>query len=340
MDANSPVKKPKSKRSSRTPVLAAGLLAASAGAAYYFDYLPPLPIELPFELPFEIPWAESVITTKTKPAPVVAKPRLPASGVPPAGAKPASPGQQTRVEPAPGLAAPAAAKAGEQAKQDLKVQKSGIEKDKVAKPSGPAAKKSEAKATTAKTTKVAGKSEPAASKPKPRKRKVARKAKPAPQPLQVERVEDSLPPQPVTRQVDAEPRDELLAPEPPAAKYAHTPAKLQPLPAPVEVESVPVEAVEPPLEPRVITPKYNDLMTPVMRGDQKAVKQLLDLGWWVDKPTDSGITPLTAAVMNRDIQMARLLLDHGATLEVEALKIAKRNKDSAMVSLLEQRRAR
>ena len=91
---------------------------------------------------------------------------------------------------------------------------------------------------------------------------------------------------------------------------------------------------------RVIKPKYNDVMTAVLRSDDEAVKQLLDLGWWVDKPGADGYTPLTAAVMNRDTQMVQLLLDHGAIPSPQLLKLAQERKDTATLSLLEQRGVR
>jgi len=90
----------------------------------------------------------------------------------------------------------------------------------------------------------------------------------------------------------------------------------------------------------VITLKYNDLLTAVLRGDKDAVKQLLDFGRWVDKPGASGLTPLMAAVMNRDAQMVQLLLEHGAEPSVQALNLARKNKDVATVLLLENQDAR
>jgi ankyrin repeat protein len=98
--------------------------------------------------------------------------------------------------------------------------------------------------------------------------------------------------------------------------------------------------VEPAPRPNAITPKYNDVMTAVLRGDKEAVRELLDLGWWVDKPSANGITPLMAAVMNQDAPMVQLLLDHGAEPSVQALNLARKNKDAASASLLEQKGAR
>ena len=97
---------------------------------------------------------------------------------------------------------------------------------------------------------------------------------------------------------------------------------------------------EPVQQRRGVTPKYNDIMTPVLRGDREAVKELLELGWWVDKPSVDGITPLMAAVNNRDTQMVQLLLDYGAEPSTQALKLARKNKDAAIESLLVQKGAR
>lgn len=97
---------------------------------------------------------------------------------------------------------------------------------------------------------------------------------------------------------------------------------------------------EPALQRRGTAPKYNDIMTAVMRGDRGAAKELLDLGWWADKPSENGITPLMAAVMNRDAQMVQLLLEYGAEPSAQALSLARKNKDAATASLLEQKGAR
>lgn len=89
----------------------------------------------------------------------------------------------------------------------------------------------------------------------------------------------------------------------------------------------------------VVTPKYNDVMTAVIRQDQEAVTQLLDLGWWVDKPGAGGFTPLLEAVSMGNLPMAELLLQRGANPDVIAhdlspLRLAKRNHDVAMEQLL------
>lgn len=123
----------------------------------------------------------------------------------------------------------------------------------------------------------------------------------------------------------------------PPTRPAQSQQTTQPLPAVLPESGV---AAEPAPVPMIATPKYNDVLTAVLRSDREAVKQLLDLGRWVDKPGSSGLTPLMAAVMNRDTQMVELLLDRGAVPGPQALKLARKNKDDATVSLLERRGAR
>lgn len=123
----------------------------------------------------------------------------------------------------------------------------------------------------------------------------------------------------------------------PPTRPAQSQQATQPLPAVLPESGV---AAEPAPVPRIVTPKYNDVLTAVLRSDREAVKQLLDLGRWVDKPGSSGLTPLMAAIMNRDAQMVELLLDRGAVPSPQALKLARKNKDDATVSLLERRGVR
>ena len=183
--------------------------------------------------------------------------------------------------------------------------------------------------------------DPVAQKPA-KKRKVAAKAKKrVAKPEQavklepVDKLDSSPDAQDTNTQVAPQPQDVLLKP-------AHTPAEpVTPAPA----EPSPASPAEPapgaPAQQRgVIAPKYNDIVTAVLRGDREAAKELLDLGWWVDKPSESGVTPLIAAVMNRDTEMVQMLLEYGAEPTSQALKLAHKNKDEATVSLLEQKGAR
>ena len=150
-----------------------------------------------------------------------------------------------------------------------------------------------------------------AQKPEPVKTKTVVR-KPAPKKTKAK----SRPVQPV----------EEIKPTVPEKSQQILPAVPMVLPEPVVAAAV----------PRIITPKYNDMLTAVLRGDKEGVKQLLDLGRWADKPGTSGLTPLMAGIMNRDTQIVQLLLERGAEPTVQALNLAKKNKDSAIVSLLEQ----
>ena len=122
--------------------------------------------------------------------------------------------------------------------------------------------------------------------------------------------------------------------QPTKASKPGVPPKRQQITPPVPMV-IPESAVAA-AEPSIITLKYNDMLTAALRGDKDGVMQLLDMGRWVDKPGPSGLTPLMAGVMNRDTEMVQLLLEHGAEPTAQALKLARKNKDAAMVLLLEQ----
>lgn len=116
------------------------------------------------------------------------------------------------------------------------------------------------------------------------------------------------------------------------------PPKLDKSPAPTPIVAD-VVAQEPPK--KVITVKFNDLVTAVMYQDQASVMELLDLGWWVDKQDSSGFTPLMAAVSIGNTVIAELLLKRGANPNLvssrgdSALRQAERNRDAKMISLLQ-----
>lgn len=147
--------------------------------------------------------------------------------------------------------------------------------------------------------------------------------------------------------------DKPTAAAPPPAQVAksdsepRTPARRRRVSPPAALPA-PASAVAsaPAAKPLVITPKYNDVMTAVMYGDEGAVNQLLDLGRWVDKPSSTGLTPLMGAVMNRDTRMVQVLLVRGADPNaqapggVTALRLARDRNDAATATLLEQRGAR
>jgi hypothetical protein len=185
------------------------------------------------------------------------------------------------------------------------------------------------------------KPEPVAQKDRPKRRKAATSSKPVTEPAQVATMDNKPDTPDISEQVAAQTQDVLLAPAP-VVSVSIAPVESVPV-APVEpapVESAPVASAAPPQNRGPITPKYNDVMTAVLRGDREAAKELLDLGWWVDKPSANGVTPLVAAVMNRDAQMVQLLLEYGAEPTSQALRLARKNKDAATAALLEQKGAR
>lgn len=183
---------------------------------------------------------------------------------------------------------------------------------------------------------------------------VAPKPAPAMQPAQpdtalkvaVQQIPEPVKPAPEAKK--SAPKKPAKKPEPektlePMDSMAGTSEMSQPV-SPLKSEVIPktppVVTYAPDSESRVIRPKYNDVMTAVLRGDRDAAKQLLDLGWWADKPGSDGFTPLVAAVMNRDTQMVQVLLNYGAVPSSRALKIAREKKDTATATLLEQYGAR
>lgn len=93
--------------------------------------------------------------------------------------------------------------------------------------------------------------------------------------------------------------------ETPAPKAQPQPRAPRTAAPPVEVVTVPPAATGPALV-------YNDVMTAVMFRDRAAATQLLDMGWWPDRPDSNGVTPLMAAAMNGDADMTELLLGRGA----------------------------
>jgi len=128
------------------------------------------------------------------------------------------------------------------------------------------------------------------------------------------------------------------APRPAAEAPAPDPAALRP----VAQAPAPVPAAPP---RRVVTPKYNDVMTAVMYRDAAAITQLLDLGWWVDRRDTNGVSPLMAAAWNGDAELVQLLLQRGAAPNLRArggsvLEYGGRSGDVKIMDILKQAGAR
>jgi len=105
-----------------------------------------------------------------------------------------------------------------------------------------------------------------------------------------------------------------------------------------------VVAVAPAPRP-VRSPRFNDVMTAVMYRDAAAATELLELGWWVDRPDSNGVTPLMAAAWNGDGAMTQLLLKAGADLNRRGpggsvLDYAGRSSDVQVIELLKRSGAR
>lgn len=137
--------------------------------------------------------------------------------------------------------------------------------------------------------------------------------------------------QPVAVQVQAKPpviKAKVAEPAPKAEPVAAKQGR-RPLPGPIQTRSIDA--------PPAVEPKYNDLMTAVLKGDTGAVSELLALGKWADKPDSRGVTPLTAAAYTGDAKVAEVLLKAGAKPDA-ALAVARERRDAAMVDLLEKYR--
>lgn len=164
-------------------------------------------------------------------------------------------------------------------------------------------------------------------------------AKPVPKPV----AKPAPKPKPVPVVVADAPGPPAAEPKPAAAPPAAAPSSASPAPVAEPKPAPPVAAlpaVAPLRGPPPINPKYNDVMTAVLYSDRDAVSQLLDLGRWADKPDSNGLTPLMAAVLARDADMVRLLLERGADPNLQApggdvaLEMARDNGDGASESLL------
>ena len=201
----------------------------------------------------------------------------------------------------------------------------------------------------------------AAMKPEPKPAAAAPEPKPEPKPVTAVRE-----PKPEAKPVAAAPEPK---PEPrPAAASATRPATPAPMvakaeppaPKPVAIASAaPAKETTPaaakPAKRRLRkaqvvsighAPRYNDLNTAVWRGDEDGVRELLDMGRWVDKPGPDGMTPLMTAADLGHYSISWLLLERGADPNATgvggqtALSIARSKKRETIEALLRRRGAR
>ncbi len=154
------------------------------------------------------------------------------------------------------------------------------------------------------------------------------------------------------KDIKTAPAAALEKPEPAARSLLATApeADPKPLPAPRKrtvrapvakpvTSATPVSAVvaEPTPQP---TPRYNDIMSAVVSGDEAGVRETIAFGKFVDRRDSNGFTPLMVAVMRRESVMARLLLEAGANPRLvamggqSAMSIARENADTGLLALL------
>jgi ankyrin repeat protein len=86
-------------------------------------------------------------------------------------------------------------------------------------------------------------------------------------------------------------------------------------------------------------------MTAVMYRDAAAAAELLELGWWVDRPDSNRVTPLMAAAWLGDLAMTQLLLKGGADPTLRAaggsvLDYAEKGGEPQIIELLKRSGAR
>jgi hypothetical protein len=159
----------------------------------------------------------------------------------------------------------------------------------------------------------------------------AEKAKPEPKPAAAPAAKPKPKPAPAAEAPAA------LVSEPPAPPPA--PPAAQPKP------EAPAPAVAAPPSRPVRSPKFNDVMTAVIYRDGAAAMELLELGWWPDRPDSNGVTPLMAAAWIGDAAMTQLLLKGGADPNRRApggsvLDYAGRGGEIEVIELLKRSGAR
>jgi ankyrin repeat protein len=89
-------------------------------------------------------------------------------------------------------------------------------------------------------------------------------------------------------------------------------------------------------QPVIPPPKYNDVMTAVVFRDRVALKELLALGEWPDKPDSRGRPPLLVALQLGYQEMAHALLEAGANPYWSLVRGRQLRADQPVVARLEQ----
>jgi uncharacterized RDD family membrane protein YckC len=266
----------------------AALIITFAGGYYYMSSI--------YNVEMEKAEQATKAAQKAKPAskPVVEQVQAPGQQAVPAS-KPAPAPAVAQSEPAPPPVKPAAAPAAPESSAKPAAMAQVTEPPKVA--AAPAPAPAPAKPATAEMKPAPAKPATAELKPMP--------AKPAPAEIRPTAAQPASA-APAVKAKPAPRPEPVVAAAAPAEEAPRAPRQAPaPGPAPVEVTRVPAAAAG-------LTPAYNDVMTAVMYRDQAGVTQLLDLGWWPDRPDSNGVTPLMAAAMNGDVAMTQLLLSRGA----------------------------
>jgi hypothetical protein len=294
------------------------LVISIAGGYYYFTevYLPQMAEEMGRQM-------EKGMKQAQKGAPVA----RPAPGQPPVAKAPAP----APAQPAPGE--PRIMTPQEIAEFEKKMAEAKREPAKVAAATSPAP------APVAKETAPKPSAAPAAAaKPEPKpesKPATVAAAKPKPKPAAAPAEELKAPAPVAQTPLVSEP------PASPAERHAPAPERRVQPPAPA---ALPAVVITPPSR-AARSPKFNDIMTAVMFRDSAAVAELLEYGWWVDRPDSNGLTPLMAAAWNGDAAMTQLLLKAGADSNRYArggsvLDYAGRGADAQVIEILRRSGAR
>jgi uncharacterized RDD family membrane protein YckC len=277
-------------------VAAVVALAITIGGGYYYFsevYLPQMAEDMGRQMEKSMKQAQKSAPAKPAPAPAPAAQQPAPAATAPAGPKPMTPQEIAEFEKKVAESKPESAKVAVVAEPVPASKPAPGQKPAAPAPAKPAAAPA------------------AAPKPEP---KPAAAPKPEPKPAAAPKPEPKVAMAPVEKpkpKPAPAPAAEAPAPsvaEPPAPSPAAEPRASAP-PAAAQAAPAPVT---PAASGRVVSPRFNDVMTAVMYRDTATVAQLLELGWWVDRPDSNGVTPLMAAAWLGDPESTRLLLKGGA----------------------------